>query len=49
MEYNDSYNENIYCFAYNFNTKEGVTHLIGFKTALTTLINDYIVLNIFCF
>jgi DNA gyrase subunit B len=42
MEYNDTYNENIFCFANNINTKEGGTHLVGFKTALTSVVNDYI-------
>ncbi|MGB9780421.1 DNA topoisomerase (ATP-hydrolyzing) subunit B [Caldanaerobacter sp.] len=41
MQYNDSYNENIYSFANNIDTKEGGTHLIGFKAALTKVINDY--------
>ncbi|AAM23327.1 DNA gyrase (topoisomerase II) B subunit [Caldanaerobacter subterraneus subsp. tengcongensis MB4] len=41
MQYNDSYNENIYSFANNIDTKEGGTHLIGFKSALTKVINDY--------
>ncbi|MDR0675922.1 MAG: DNA gyrase subunit B, partial [Elusimicrobiota bacterium] len=42
MEYNDTYNENIFCFANNINTKEGGTHLVGFKTALTSVVNDYV-------
>jgi DNA gyrase subunit B len=42
MQYNDSYKENIYAFANNINTKEGGTHLIGFKAALTRSINEYI-------
>lgn len=41
MQYNDSYNENLYSFANNIHTREGGTHLIGFKSALTRVINDY--------
>jgi len=42
LQYNDGYTENIFTFANNINTKEGGTHLIGFKTSLTRVINDYI-------
>ncbi|MCP4481800.1 MAG: DNA topoisomerase (ATP-hydrolyzing) subunit B [bacterium] len=45
MEYNDSYSENIFTFANNINTKEGGMHLVGFKTALTSVVNDYIKKN----
>ncbi|WP_026476751.1 DNA topoisomerase (ATP-hydrolyzing) subunit B [Alkaliphilus transvaalensis] len=41
MQYTESYTENIYSFANNINTHEGGTHLIGFKSALTRVINDY--------
>lgn len=41
MQYTDSYTENIYSFANNINTQEGGTHLIGFKSALTRIMNDY--------
>lgn len=41
MQYNDTYTENIFSFANNIDTREGGTHLIGFKTALTKVINDY--------
>ena len=42
LQYNDSYQENIFSFANNINTYEGGTHLIGFKTALTRVLNNYI-------
>ncbi|NLL30374.1 MAG: DNA topoisomerase (ATP-hydrolyzing) subunit B [Clostridiales bacterium] len=41
LQYNNSYNENIYSFANNIDTIEGGTHLSGFKSALTKVINDY--------
>ncbi len=41
MQYNDTYNENIYSFANNIATTEGGTHLTGFKTAITKVFNDY--------
>jgi DNA gyrase subunit B len=42
MQYNDSYNENIFTFANNINTIEGGTHLSGFRSALTRSVNEYI-------
>ncbi|MGL5381554.1 DNA topoisomerase (ATP-hydrolyzing) subunit B [Clostridium sp.] len=41
LQYNDGYSENLYSFANNIDTIEGGTHLSGFKTALTRVINDY--------
>ncbi len=41
LQYNESFNENVFSFVNNINTKEGGTHLSGFKTALTRAINDY--------
>ena len=41
MQYNDGYNENVFSFVNNINTHEGGTHLTGFKSALTRVINDY--------
>ncbi|HEX6535875.1 MAG TPA: DNA topoisomerase (ATP-hydrolyzing) subunit B [Gemmatimonadaceae bacterium] len=41
LQYNDSYNENIFSFVNNINTHEGGTHLTGFKSALTRVINEY--------
>jgi DNA gyrase subunit B len=41
LQYNDSYTENIYTFANNIHTPEGGTHLVGFNSALTRVINDY--------
>ncbi len=41
FQYNDGYNEIIHTYANNINTEEGGTHLVGFKNALTKVINDY--------
>ena len=41
MQYNDSYQENIFSFVNNINTEEGGTHLSGFKLALTRAANDF--------
>ena len=41
LQYNDGYTENIFSFANNIDTIEGGTHLVGFKTALTRVFNDY--------
>ncbi len=41
MQYNDGYAESVFAFANNINTHEGGTHLVGFKAALTRVINDY--------
>ncbi|HLG22399.1 MAG TPA: DNA topoisomerase (ATP-hydrolyzing) subunit B [Candidatus Manganitrophaceae bacterium] len=41
VQYNDSYSENLFSFANNINTKEGGTHLVGFKSALTRTVNNY--------
>ena len=41
MQWNDTYAENIYSYANNINTTEGGTHMIGFKSALTRIVNSY--------
>ena len=41
LQYTDGYTENIFTFANNINTVEGGTHLVGFKGALTRVLNDY--------
>ncbi|MBQ9991868.1 MAG: DNA topoisomerase (ATP-hydrolyzing) subunit B [Firmicutes bacterium] len=41
LQYTDSYSENIYSFVNNIHTQEGGTHEVGFKTALSKIINDY--------
>ncbi|PYR93856.1 MAG: DNA gyrase subunit B, partial [Acidobacteria bacterium] len=45
MQYNDSYQEQIFTFANNINTHEGGTHMIGFKSALTRTLNNYALSN----
>ncbi|MDR3092820.1 MAG: DNA topoisomerase (ATP-hydrolyzing) subunit B, partial [Endomicrobium sp.] len=45
MQYNDSYNEQIFTFVNNINTVEGGTHLSGFRSALTRSVNEYIKKN----
>ena len=41
MKYTNGYSENLYSFANNIHTHEGGTHEVGFKKALTRVINDY--------
>ena len=41
LQYNSSYNENIFSYANNINTREGGTHLMGFRAALTKTVNEY--------
>jgi DNA gyrase subunit B len=45
IQYNDTYTENIFSFANSINTTEGGTHLIGFRSALTRIFNNYAVNN----
>ena len=42
FQYNNSYKENLFTFANNINTREGGSHLSGFKAALTRSINQYL-------
>ena len=46
LQHNDTYTENIFSFANNINTKEGGTHLSGFRTALTRTVNNYATKNL---
>ncbi|MDD4503526.1 MAG: DNA topoisomerase (ATP-hydrolyzing) subunit B [Clostridiaceae bacterium] len=41
IQYNTGYSESIFSFANNINTIEGGSHMSGFKTAVTKVINDY--------
>jgi DNA gyrase subunit B len=41
MQYTDKYNELVLSYANNISTTEGGTHMVGFKTALTKVFNDY--------
>ncbi len=42
LQYNDGYAESVFSFVNNINTHEGGTHLTGFKSALTSVVNKYI-------
>ncbi len=41
MQWNDTYNENIFTYVNNIATRQGGTHLTGFSTALTRVLNNY--------
>jgi DNA gyrase subunit B len=41
LQYNDSFNETLFSYVNGINTKEGGTHLVGFRSALSRTINDF--------
>ena len=41
LQYNDTYSETVYAYANNINTEEGGTHLVGFRNAITKVVNEY--------
>jgi len=45
IQYNDSYHEEMFTFVNNVNTRDGGTHLSGFRSALTRTVNGYAVQN----
>ena len=42
LQYNDGFNETLFTFVNGINTREGGTHLIGFRSALTKTINSFL-------
>ena len=45
LQYTSDYRENLYSFVNNINTKEGGTHVSGFKSGITRAVNNYLTKN----
>ena len=45
LQYNDTYDELVFCFANNINNRDGGSHLVGLKGALTRTVNNYAAKN----
>ncbi len=42
IQYNDGFNETLFTFVNGINTREGGTHLVGFRAALTKVVNEFL-------